>query len=174
MGAITATCQPVRPVTPVALPPAQAAGAPVAPTNRDHFVRQASTSFEFPGLTTGKTYAMQGIYQGISFGGTAIVNCFDGKVLDLSVSGSAMMGLVKAQAHVRLEANSDGTVTFLGERTDQAQDAPTKAGARMKVLTNRPGLTVLEAPNGNQVKVAALPGGGLQVSYDQAQLTLQP
>lgn len=181
MGAITATTsQGARPFTRAEATTAPAPSSAIAAPIQDRFVRQTAQSFAFPGLVAGKTFDVKGDFKGNGFGGTAIINTFDGTTLDLTVNASAMLGLVRAQVHVRLESNSDGTVTFLAERTDRAQvdapseDAPNKAGARMKVLTNRPGLTVLQAPNGNQVTVSALPGGGLHVAYDRSEITLNP
>lgn len=178
MGAITATSQSIRPVgqRPAAVP---ADATAVASTAADHLVRQ-NVGLDFPGITAGKTHEIKGNYKGHGFGGKATVNSFDGKILDLSVNASAMFGLVKVKVHLRFEANPDGTVSFLGERVGKEKgdkvdpDAPEKAGAKMKVLANRPGLTVLQAPDGNKVTLAGLPGGGLQIAYDQYRIALKP
>lgn len=178
MGAINAASQPVRPAAPRQATPAPAA-TPVAQPKADQFVRQGAQTFNFPGLAAGQRLDVKGKFQGHGFGGKSTINQFDGKTLDFTVNASAMLGLIRVKVHLRLEANPDGTVNFIGERVKDKNEkvdpnTPEKAGAKLKVLANRPGMAIFEAPDGQKVTLASLPNGGLQIAYDKYQIAMKP
>lgn len=137
--------------------------------------KHAAPSFNLPGLATGQRLKVEGKYKGHGFGGKADITHFDGQKLDVTVNASAFV-FIKVKVRMKFEAQPDGSVMFLAERLggEKKDGEPSKIGTRLQVVSQQAGLTIFQEPSGGQIRMQALPKGGLSISYDQYAITLKP
>jgi hypothetical protein len=164
----------------------QAAPAPTAPTAnavpvRDQLSLTPTTLIDLPGLQAGQTIKIEkGSFKGHGFGGKATVQAWDGKTLDLMVNAKAFV-FIKVNVHMRFELQPDGSVMFVGERVGkkdkkeaQTENMPEKVGTKLKVVSQKPGETIFQTPDGQPVTLKATDKGGLAIAYDKYQITFKP
>ncbi|HEY9720785.1 MAG TPA: hypothetical protein V6D47_02160 [Oscillatoriaceae cyanobacterium] len=141
----------------------------------------ASTIFDLPGLKPGMKLKIEkgSSFKGFGFGGTATVNAFDGKTLDMTVDAK-VFHFIHVPVHLHFERATDGTICFLGERTKGGSDdktpkgTPSKVGAALCTITQKPGNVVLRAPDGGPVTLTSDDKGNLSIAYGPAEIHLKP
>lgn len=141
----------------------------------------ATTIFDLPGLKPGAKLKIENgsNFKGFGFGGTATVNAFDGKTLDMTVDAT-VFHFIHVPVHLHFERANDGTICFLGEREKGGSDektpkgTPSKVGAALCTVSDQPGNVVLRAPDGRPVTLHSDAKGNLTIAYGPAEIHLKP
>lgn len=167
----TPAIQPPRPAAPQRLPqrpPTRQTG------QRDQLkLSTRAATFDLKDLKAGETYQVTGQIKGHSFKGTALVNEFDGRNVDLTIKGTVM--LMRITVHARLETQANGTVHALAEQTagPSLPGAPAKAETDLKVVSVKPDATMMRAPDGSTASVVRDARGTLLIDFLNSHVELK-
>jgi hypothetical protein len=157
--------QPQPPVyRPQNVPPAP---APVAPAPAP----QANPgTINLPGVQAGMNFAVDNgtVLKGYSVGGSGRVDRFDGKVIDMSVEATAMMGIVKMQLKLHGEMQADGKVHLTASKADGSP----MFDETLSVVSNQPGRLELKSANGERSSLVSDGRGGITITHGQDILRL--
>ncbi|HEY9766545.1 MAG TPA: hypothetical protein V6C82_09265 [Chroococcales cyanobacterium] len=131
------------------------------------------TSFK---LSAGSKLVGVGTYKGYSFKGSAVVSRFDEQNVDLLVNVRKAL-VINADVHIVIQAQEDGTISFLAKRVDGDPNKPNEQSGALKILKVEPNRSVFEYTDGKPVTVSAQKGAngheGLTIAYADVTVTLE-